>query len=143
MLVASMELRVFQTLLGVLSLIPILGLVIAFGPGPAFFFDEGATVPIDLDSQWRYLSGAYVSVSLAIWWTIPQVETRLAPLRIASIGVMLGGLGRLVSIFWRGFPDDRSMVAGLFLELGVVPLLLLWQIRIQRRHAAAGARSES
>jgi Domain of unknown function (DUF4345) len=132
-----MERRLFQVVLGVLSLIPLIGLAIAIGPGPAFFARDGGVIPVDVDNQWRYLSGVYASVTLGIWWTIPRVETRLAPLRIAALGVMLGGLGRLVSILHRGLPDERTMVAGLFLELGVVPLLMLWQGRLHRLHAVA------
>jgi len=94
-------------------------------------------VPADLDNQWRYLSGVYVAVSLAIWWTLPQIETRLAAIRIVSIGVMLGGVGRLISIVAIGLPDAATMVGGLALELGVVPLLLLWQARLHRQHVGA------
>jgi len=134
-----MERRIFQGILAVLSLIPLVGLAIAFGPGPAFFFPEGAAVPVDLDNQWRYLSGVYACVTGAIWWTLPRVETRLAPLRIVSAGVMLGGVGRIVSIAARGLPDEATMIWGLGLELGVVPLLLLWQRRLHLRHAQPAA----
>jgi hypothetical protein len=134
------ERRILQVLLAVLSLIPLLGLAIAFGPGPAFFQPAGSPPPpVDLDNQWRYLSGVYVSVTLAIWWTLPHVETRLAPIRIASLGVMIGGIGRLVSMAQRGRPDDPAMLAGVVLELGVVPLLLLWQARLHRLHGGRGA----
>ena len=134
-----MERRFFQAVLGLLSLIPLIGAAIAIGPGPAFFVEDPAAIPVDLDNQWRYLSGVYLAVTLAIWWTLPRVETRIAPLRIAAAGVMLGGVGRLISIFHRGPPDDPSMLAGLFLELGVVPLLLVWQGRMLRLHSVAHA----
>jgi hypothetical protein len=131
------ERRVLQVMLGVLSLIPIVGLVLSWGPGPDVFLREGASVSVDLDNQWRYLSGVYASVSIVIWWTIPHVEARLAPLRIALFGVMLGGVGRLVSIVHRGLPDEPTLIGGLVLELGLAPLLLIWQNRIHRGYVPA------
>lgn len=54
----------------------------------------------------------------------------MIPLRIVALGVMLGGVGRLISLHQRGLPDNATMLAGVLLELGVVPLLLLWQARL-------------
>lgn len=129
-----MERRALQLILGVLSLIPLIGVVIGFGPGVAFFFPDGAAPPpVDLDNQFRYLSGVYAAVTLGIWYTIPRVDERLAPLRIVATGVILGAVGRLLSMRARGLPDDPTMIGGVALEAGVVPLLLLWQTRLHRR----------
>jgi len=125
-----MERLAFQIILGVLSLIPLLGLVIGFGPGVAYFLPDGVDVPSSLDSQWRYLSGVYVAVTLAVWWTIPKPEERLAPIRLVCAGIVIGGIGRLISIAVYGLPDDPAMVVGVGIELILVPLLLLWQTRL-------------
>jgi len=44
--------------------------------------------------------------------------------------VFLGGIGRCVSLATVGHPGDPTMMAGLVLELGVAPLLVIWQRRI-------------
>jgi hypothetical protein len=46
--------------------------------------------------------------------------------------VMLGGLGRLLSFAESGPPGTDHLLA-LAMELGVVPLLILWQARVERR----------
>lgn len=126
-----MERRALQGVLTVLSLIPLLGLAIVWSQGPAFFFgDQAATVPNALDNQFRYLAGVYAgAVTGGLWWAIPKIEHRALPLRIAAVSVFLGGIGRCVSMVAVGSPGDPTMVAGLVLELGVVPLLVLWQRR--------------
>lgn len=128
-----MERRLFQAIIALLSLIPLAGLAIGMTSGAAFFLPEGATPPVDLDNQFRYLSGVYTSVTIAIWWTLPRIEERLAPIRIACAGVFIGGLGRLASMVAYGPPSDRSMIAGVVLELAIVPLLLVWHTRLARR----------
>ena len=127
-----MERRLFQGIVGTLGLIPLIGFAIGMTSGIAYFLPEGAERPVNLDNQFRYLSGVYTAVTLAIWWTLPRLEERLAPLRIVCAGVFLGGVGRLVSMATYGAPSDRTMVAGVALEMVVVPLLLLWQTRLAR-----------
>jgi hypothetical protein len=127
------ERRLFQGIVGLLSLIPLIGFAIGMTSGTGFFLPEGAERTVNLDNQFRYLSGVYTAVTIAIWWTLPRLEERLAPLRIACAGVFLGGVGRLASMAALGAPSDPTMVAGVALELGVVPLLLLWHSRLARR----------
>jgi hypothetical protein len=129
-----MERRALQVVLTVLSLIPLLGLAIVWAQGPRFFLrDEAAILPNALDNQFRYLAGVYAgAVTGALWWAIPRIEHGAVPLRIAAGAVFLGGIGRCVSMAAVGNPGDPTMVAGLGLELGVVPLLVLWQRRLAR-----------
>ncbi len=129
-----MERRALQIILGILSLIPIVGVLVGFSSGAGYFFADGADVPVNLDNQLRYLSGVYCAVTLGIWYVIPRVEERIAPLRIVASGVIFGAIGRLFSMFALGPPDDVTMIAGVGLEGIVVPLLLVWQTRLHRRH---------
>lgn len=128
-----MERRLFQLIIGLLSLVPILGAVTAVGQGGAFFFPDGAPVPKDLDNQYRYLAGTYLAVTLAIWWTLGNIEERLAAIRIVCAGIFIGGLGRILSMATVGMPDSPEFVAGVIIEVVLVPLLLLWQVRLRRK----------
>ena len=132
-----MERRALQIILAVLSLIPLIGVAVGYTLGTAALIPEGAEIHVDLDNQFRYLSGIYLCISLGIWYTLPKIEERVVPLRIVGAGVFFGALGRISSMIAHGLPDNPVMVGGVVLEGVVVPLLLLWQTRLARAHAAA------
>lgn len=108
-----MERRALQIILAILSLIPLIGVTIGFTAGPAVF--GGDAPPRELDNQLRYLSGVYAMVTAAIWWSIPAIERRLAPIRLVALGVFLGGVGRCISMATVGVPAAPPMIAGVFL----------------------------
>jgi hypothetical protein len=140
-----MERRALQIILALLSLIPLAGLALAWLRGPQFFF-HGApgSVPNALDNQFRYLAGVYVgAVTFGLWWAIPRIEERGAVLVLAAGAVVLGGIGRCVSMAAVGSPGDPGMMGGLVLELVVVPLLVLWQRRIARAATVSGAGNDN
>ena len=83
----------------------------------------------DLDSHFRYLSGLLLAIGLAFWGLIPGIERRGTMFRLLSFIVVAGGLGRLAGVILAGAPSI-PMLATLGMELGVTPLLCLWQARI-------------
>jgi Domain of unknown function (DUF4345) len=90
---------------------------------------EDASGSADLDSHFRYLSGLLLGIGLAFWSTIPGIERKGQLFRLLTAFVVLGGLGRLASIFFYDLPED-PMLAALVMELAVTPLLCFWQSRI-------------
>jgi hypothetical protein len=86
---------------------------------------------IDLDSHFRYLSGLLFGLGLAFASCIPGIETKGGRFRILAMIVVIGGLGRLISAIELGLPGTGHQF-GLAMELGVVPLLAVWQARISR-----------
>jgi hypothetical protein len=121
--------RLLQATVGALSLIPIgagaAGVVL--GPG----FVGGVDGRTDLDSHFRYLSGIFLGLGLLFASTVPAIERRTARFRLVSGLVVCGGLGRLLSLLATGAPAWPHL-AGLLLELAVVPLLAVWQGRVAR-----------
>lgn len=89
----------------------------------------GDALGVSMDSHFRYLSGLLLAIGLGFWSTVPGIETRTARFRLLTTLVVVGGLGRLVSLFVVGVPT-HGMLAALAMELGVTPLLCLWQARI-------------
>jgi hypothetical protein len=87
--------------------------------------------PVSLDSHFRYLSGLLLAIGIAFWSTIPDLERKAPMFRLLTAIVVVGGLGRLVSL-WREGPPDAPMWFGLTMELFATPALALWQSRLAR-----------
>jgi hypothetical protein len=96
---------------------------------------KGAPALPDLDSHFRYLSGIFLAVGIAFATCVPAIERKGARLRLLGAMVVAGGLARLLSWAETGAPGFGHRF-GLAMELGVVPLLLLWQWRVARRGSA-------
>lgn len=86
---------------------------------------------ITLDSHVRYLSGLLLAVGLAFAMTIPKIEMQSARVGLLSSIVIVGGAARLYGVYADGWPDVPMRFA-LIMELGVVPLLWLWQRRVSK-----------
>ena len=123
--------RGLQIAVAVLACIPILVGAIGVIEGPAFL-EAVAPWPPALDSHFRFLSGVFVAVGLAWWSTIPAIERKGERFRLLALLIVAGGLARLVSLFVAGRPPVGH-VAGLAMELVVVPLLVWWQAAVAQR----------
>ena len=89
--------------------------------------------PIPLDSHFRYLSGLLLGIGLCFWGTIPDIQRKGMLFRTLTLIVVIGGCGRVVSLWVRGAPDS-AMLFGLGMELVITPLLALWQYRISKTY---------
>jgi hypothetical protein len=120
-----MNKRVLQMTVGVLCLVPIgTGLAGMLGGPPVHDLR-----PVDLDSHYRYLSGLLFAIGLVFATTIPRIEQKGPQFRLLGCLVIVGGAGRLLGLLVDGVPSLPHCI-GLGLELGVMPLLMLWQDRL-------------
>ena len=124
----SIEVRTLQAIVALLAAIPTLFGLCGMVLGPAFL---GVTSPwpSDLDSHFRFLSGVFLAVGIGFYSTVPNIVAKGARFRLLSALVISGGVARLVSLLVAGSPS-AGHVAGLAMELLVVPLLVLWQWRV-------------
>lgn len=125
-----MSKKLLQCVVALLALIPLsTGFAgVAFGPS---FVLGGAPVPVDLDSHFRFLSGIFLAVGVMFYASIPSIERKSMLFRVAASLVFAGGLARLISLLAVGAPSTAHL-AGLLMELAVVPMLVLWQARVSR-----------
>lgn len=86
------------------------------------------------DSHFRYLSGLLLGIGLILWGCIPTIERRGVIVRTLTLVVVTGGLSRLLG--WLIAGDPGRLRWTLVMELGVTPLICLWQFRIARRESA-------
>ena len=123
--------RCLQAVVAVLGIVPVAAGAAGVLLGPAAFSDAGGW-PVDFDSHVRYLSGIFLALGLTFYATIPSIERKTALFRLAAALVVAGGLARLLGLAVNGVPSGPHL-AGLTLELVVVPALAVWQGRVARQ----------
>lgn len=103
------------------------------GPAMLVGIDPGQAAP-DLLSHYRYLSGLFLGIGLILLSCLPAIERRTGRFRWACAAIVTGGLARGFGLISGDAPSAEHHLA-LAAELGVVPLLVLWQTRLARRFA--------
>lgn len=135
MIAAPVERHILQIVVAAACIVPLATGGMSVIEGPGWLRGVGPTPPVDLDSHFRYVSGIFLALGLAFASCIPRIEIRTPRFRLLSFMVMTGGLARAWSMMEVGMPS-RGHVLGLCMELGVVPLLMIWQARFAGRWAA-------
>jgi hypothetical protein len=118
--------RALQIAIAVAGLVPVSAGLAGVLEGPKLAFALGST---DLDSHFRYLSGLLLGLGLVFWSAIPSIERRGRVVQAMTLMVVIGGLARLYDVYADGAPGLVMRLA-LIMELGVTPLICLWQWRL-------------
>ena len=122
--------RGLQALVALFGLVAVGTAVAEIAVGAALV-SQGAAVPADVDSNYRFFAAFWLGAGLVLLWIVPRVESATAPLRAVTGLVFLGGLARLISIAAVGAPS--AMFLGLLvLELVLPPIMISWQSRLAR-----------
>jgi hypothetical protein len=124
------ERRLLQIVCGLAALVPLTFGAVGVLRGAQWL--AKMPVPADLDSHFRYLSGLFLMLGIGFASCIPHMEARGDRFRLLGAMVIAGGLARALSLAQVG-PPSAGHVFGLAMELGVVPLLMLWQARVARQ----------
>ncbi|WP_271300197.1 DUF4345 domain-containing protein [Sphingomonas sp. CV7422] len=134
----AIERRALQGVVAIACLVPLIvgGQSVLHGPG---FLGHPPVIPTDLDSHFRYVSGIFFAVGVAFASCVPQIEARGARFRLLGALIVAGGLARVVSLVAVGVPSSGHLF-GFAMELGAVPLLMLWQARVARRWSGSPRR---
>lgn len=125
------EICLLQTCVAVASLVPVAAGLQGVVESAAMLRGVEPPLPPDLGSHFRYLSGLLLGIGLGFVACIPRIAERSVMFRLLGFVVIVGGLGRLAGLALDGAPGPAH-VAALGMELGVVPLLLLWQGRVAK-----------
>ncbi len=128
----AIERRLLQGAVAIACLVPLTTGGESVIRGAAYLRGVPRPVPVDLDSHFRYLSGIFLCLGVAFATTVPAIERQGPRFRLLAAMVVSGGLARALSWAMVGAPGSGHRF-GLVMELGVVPLLVLWQARVARR----------
>ena len=126
------EKRLLQIVVAMACLVPLSVGAQSILNGPSFL-GHPPVIPTDLDSHFRYISGIFFGVGFAFATCIPAIETKGPRFRLLGALVVCGGLARALSLLSVG-PPSKGHLFGLVMELGIVPLLMLWQAGFARRY---------
>ena len=136
MIAPALERRILQAVVALACIVPLVTGGMSIVHGPSWLRGVGARPPVDLDSHFRYISGIFFALGIAFASCIPRLESMGPRFRLLGLMVVTGGLARLWSLAALG-PPSRGHLLGLAMELGVVPLLMMWQAGMARRYEAA------
>ncbi len=125
---SKVEKRLFQAVVALGSLVPICGGAAGMLLGPRML-DSAPLGSPELDSHFRYLSGLLLGIGLGYASTIRRIETNGQRFLLLTCIVVVGGIGRFLSLLAIGTPP-AAMMAALAMELLVTPALALWQRRL-------------
>ncbi len=127
--------RALQIAIAVAGIVPVSAGLAGVLMGPALAglgsHGEAASSAVSLDSHFRYLSGLLLAIGLIFWSSIPTIERRGMLVRALTLIVVIGGLGRALSLVELGPPGSDGMRLALIMELVVTPLICLWQRQVE------------
>ncbi|VTU32202.1 MULTISPECIES: DUF4345 family protein [unclassified Variovorax] len=77
-----------------------------------------------LDNVHRFMAGIYFSMGLICIWTGITVRQQDVLIYLIAFGILLGGIGRLVSMRKVGLPEPRAVWLGYLIPELVLPFVI-------------------
>ncbi len=127
-----MNKRPLQIFTAILGAVPILtGLIGLFGLSDPIYASANLPANTLLDSNMRFLSGVWLGLGLTVMWLIPRIETETVLFRVLWGMIFLGGIGRLLSMIFLGWPPI-PFIGFTVLEIVGAPVFVAWQARLAK-----------
>lgn len=104
---------------------PIYGSLAAEGMSEA----ENSAEWILLDSNLRFFSGVWIGVGIALLSVIRHIEKEQRLFQLIWLCVFIGGIGRVLSMFFMGLPLT-PFIGFTLLEIVGAPFFIYWQRKI-------------
>ncbi|MFL6691481.1 MAG: DUF4345 domain-containing protein [Ramlibacter sp.] len=124
--------KALQAVTAALALVPLAtGVISMFGLSDPLYASFGLPRSPVLDSNMRFLGGVWLGVGCAVLWLVPRIETETVLFRAVWLMILLGGIGRLLSMAFVGLPP-LPFIGFTALEIVGAPLFVWWQARIAR-----------
>ena len=94
-----------------------------FGGSLQMYLGQPDTSP-RLDNVHRFMAGVYLSTGLICLWAALTVRQQGFLVYLLALGVLLAGLGRLLSITKVGLPEPRAVWLGYLVPELVLPFVI-------------------
>ncbi len=87
------------------------------------YLGEPDTAP-RLDNVHRFMAGVYLSTGIICLWAALTVRQQGFLIYLLSLGVLLAGIGRLVSIKKVGIPEPKGLWLGYLIPELLIPFIM-------------------
>jgi hypothetical protein len=101
----------------------LVGAIAIFGGALQFYLGQPDTSP-RLDNVHRFMAGVYFSTGVISIWAATTVREQGTLVYLIALGVLLAGVGRLVSISKVGIPQPRGVWLGYLVPELLVPFVM-------------------
>ncbi|SEB11454.1 DUF4345 family protein [Variovorax sp. YR216] len=95
-----------------------------FGGAVQFFLGQPDTTA-RLDNVHRFMAGIYFTTGVICLWTALTIRQQGTLVYILAFGVLLAGIGRIVSIAKVGLPKPAAVWLGYLIPELVLPIIIL------------------
>ena len=124
--------RVVQVCLFLVAAIAVLG------GSLQMYLGQPDTTP-RLDNVHRFMAGVYRSTGLLNFWAASTIRHQGTLVYLLALGVLLAGIGRLVSISQVGLPEPSAVWLGYLIPELLLPVVISVAHTATNRHASRAA----
>ena len=112
--------------------------IAVFGGALQMYLGEPEISP-RLDNVHRFMAGVYLSMGLISFWAASTIRQQGALVYLLALGVLLAGLGRLVSISQVGLPEPAAVWLGYLIPELLLPVVMAVAHMSTNRNASRAA----
>ncbi|MFI5446238.1 DUF4345 family protein [Polaromonas sp. UC242_47] len=94
-----------------------------------------------LDNVHRFMAGVYFSTGVINFWAAVTIRRQGTLVFLLALGVLLAGIGRLVSIGQVGLPEPAAVWLGYLIPELLLPVIITVAQLATRRHVLQAAHS--
>lgn len=116
----------------------IVAAIALFGGTVQMVLGQPDTTP-RLDNVHRFMAGVYFSMGLVNLWAAVTIRQQGTLVYLLALGVLIAGIGRLVSIAQVGLPQPHGLWLGYLAPELALPFVIAIAHRASTRRSGAGA----
>lgn len=90
-----------------------------------------------LDNVHRFMAGIYLTTGIIALWAGATIQRQGTLVYLLALGVLMGGIGRLVSIAAVGLPEPPALWLGYLVPELVLPAVIVAAMRAAGRASSA------
>lgn len=108
-----------------------------FGGTLQLYLGQPETTP-RLDNVHRFMAGVYLATGVISLWAAITIRRQGELVYLLALGVLLAGVGRLVSISQVGLPQPAAVWLGYLIPELLLPVIIVLGHRKNSRHRPRG-----